>query len=642
MVLRLQRLLFGMKLQTKLILMYLAIAILPLALLGAFSYQRSASVVLDKVCQTVLENLSQVNYSLTYFVKDIEQLSMYVYGNREIQEVLAKDRSRPLAEKHQDAKRVNQLLDSFLGFKKWDINLYVLGENGDRYFTGELLPNQYDEYNVNWGLFRKTKLAAGSVVWDTHYSMKKTEDFGIVLSSGQLLKNIETNRPLGYFVVDIMESALADKYNKAQIVPGGQVFLLDRNGYIVSSTPSKRQVGTKLAEPYMDRILQGRKGYFTQKLGFSSPHMVIYDTAEATGFKLVSIVPVSALTKESAGIRDLTVLIIAAGVVISCWLAYKLSVNITNPIRKLRSLMSRVEDGNLDVTFVSKHNDEVGQLGRSFNAMLQQIKLLIDEVYKKQLMLQEAEIKAIHAQFNPHFLYNALDSINWMARIHKLDDISRTAVSLGELLRFSIRKGNHFITIGEDMQQIHNYLVIQKMRYRDKFEVIVNIDPEIERYYTLKLLLQPLVENAITHGLETKRGKGTLRISGRMAEERVRFEIIDDGAGMPPEVLHGMKLGRYASTSERTTGIGLENLHRRLQLYYGKDFVFDIDSVTGHGTSVVLEIPALTQAEAMRLEGGAEGAEPSASEPQAGGGRDKSRSDNDNNDKGMAEVRDDV
>ncbi|RAV22092.1 cache domain-containing sensor histidine kinase [Paenibacillus contaminans] len=601
----LQRLLFGMKLQNKLIITYLAIAILPLALLGAFSYQRSSKVVLDKVCQTVLENLSQVNYSLAYFVKDIEQLSMYVYGNREIQEVLAKDRSRPLAEKYQDDKRINQLLDSFLGFKKWDINLYVLGENGDRYLTGELLPNQYDEYNVNWGLFRKAQLAGGGVVWDTHYSMKKTDDFGIVLSSGQMLKTIETGKPLGYFVIDIMESALADKYNKAQIVPGGQVFLLDRNGYIVSGIPSKRQVGTKLTEPYVERVLEGRKGYFTQRDGFSSPHMVIFDTSEATGFKLVSIVPVTALTKESAGIRDLTVLIIAAGIVISCWLAYKLSVNITNPLRKLRSLMSRVEDGNLNVSFASKHDDEIGQLGRSFNAMLQQIKLLIDEVYKKQLMLQEAEIKAIHAQFNPHFLYNALDSINWMARLHKLDDISRTAVSLGELLRFSIRKGNHFIPIGEDMQQIHNYLVIQKMRYRDKFEVFVDIDPEMEKLYTLKLLLQPLVENAITHGLETKRGKGKLNITGRKLEDRVRFVISDDGTGMPPEVLQSMKLGRYSASSERTTGLGLENLQKRLQLYFGKNFLFEINSEQGRGTTISLEIPALTQADAMTRESGA-------------------------------------
>ncbi|MFE5323806.1 sensor histidine kinase [Paenibacillus sp. NPDC056579] len=586
--------LLGASLQKRLLLLFLPLAVVPLAVLGAFSYYKSSQVVRDQVCRTILENLSQVNYSMSYFVKDIEQLSMYVYSNREIQEVLAKDPNRPLAEKHQDQKRIGDILETFLGFKGWEIAIYLLGENGDRYFSGDLLPGQYDDYNPNWGLFRKMRFADGNVVWDTHYSMKKTDDFGIVLSSGRMLKNINTNQQLGYIVIDIMESGLADKYNKARLAEGGQVFLLDRNGYIISSTPSKHKVGTKLAEPYVNAVLSGSKGFFKQgSEGGGAPSMVIYDTSESTGFKLISVVPTAVLTKESTSIRDLTFWVMAIGVLVTCWLAFVLSVTITGPLRKLKSLMYLVESGNLNVSFTSKYRDEVGQLGRSFNAMVQRIKQLIDEVYHKQLMVQQAEIKAIQAQFNPHFLYNALDSINWMARIHKLDDISRTAISLGELLRFSIRKGNPFITIREDMQQIRNYLFIQKMRYGDKFEAIIDIAPEVERLYTLKLLLQPVVENAITHGLEMKPGKGILHIQGLLEGDRVIFHVRDNGVGMPEDILERMKAGSFASSNEQKTGIGLENLIKRIQLYFGEQGWFSIESEAQSGTIITINIPAM-------------------------------------------------
>lgn len=311
---------------------------------------------------------------------------------------------------------------------------------------------------------------------------------------------------------------------------------------------------------------------------------------------MVSVVPVAVLTKESSSIRNLTYFIVIMLGVVSCWLAYVLSVTITHPLRKLRSLMYLVENGNMEVSFRSRYRDEVGQLGISFNKMVQRIKQLIDEVYTKQLMVQEAEIKAIQAQFNPHFLYNALDSINWMARIHKINDISQTVVSLGELLRFSIRKGQPFIQVQEDMQQIRNYLVIQKMRYGEKLEAELIIDQDIEALYTLKLLIQPLVENAITHGLELKPGKGHLRIHGSRVGERVRLEVSDDGVGITPETVELLLHGKFESNDEHNTGIGLHNLKRRLELYFHSNYRFDIESKALQGTKVIIEIPVMRTA----------------------------------------------
>lgn len=576
-------------------MLFLLLSFIPLTMLGTFSYYRSSGVIQQKVYQTVLENLSQVNYGLNYFIRDIEQLSMYIYSNADIQEVLDKPADRSLVEKHEDGKTINGVLDAFLGFKSWDIQIYLLGLNGDRYFTGDLLPNAYSDFNPNWGLFRKATLADGNVAWDTHYTVKKTDDYGAVISLGRLIKKIDNNEPLGYLVVDLMEPALADKYNKAHVYPGGQVLLLDRSGYIVSSIPSKQEVGTRLEEAFLPKVLSGTKGYFTFDDPSGVQFMVVYDTSETTGFKLINKIPVAAITKDSQSIRNLTAVVIIVEVIVFFIIAFLLSRTLTRPLRKLRSLMSRVEGGNMNVTFPSRSEDEIGQLGQSFNNMLRQIKLLINEVYEKQLRVQQAELKAVQAQFNPHFLYNALDSINWMARIHKLDDISRTAISLGELLRFSISKDGAFIRVEEDIRQIHNYLIIQKMRYRDKIEVSIDIEPGLDKLYTLKLLLQPIIENAITRGLEMKLGKGKLHIQGTLVGERVRFTVSDDGIGMEARTAEQILRGEYSSIHHKNTGIGLENVRKRLLLYFGDRSDFAIESAPGEGTVIQIEIPVVTE-----------------------------------------------
>lgn len=585
----------NMKLQNKLIVLFLLLCFIPLTMLGMFSYYRSSGVIQQKVYQTVLENLSQVNYGLNYFISDIEQLSMYIYSNQDIQDVLAKPENRELLEKHEDGKAINNVLDAFLGFKNWDIQIYLLGLNGDRYFTGDLLPTAYSNFNPNWGLFRKARLADGNIAWDTKYTIKKTDDYGAVISLGRLIKNIETNEPLGYLIIDVMEPALADKYNKAHVYPEGQLLLLDREGYIVSSIPSKQAVGTRLEDGFLPTVLGGTKGYFRWDDPGGVKFMVVYATSETTGFKMINKIPVASITKDSQSIRNLTLIVIALEVVVFFFIAYLLSRTLTNPIRKLRALMSRVEEGNLNVAFPSHSEDEIGQLGQSFNKMLARIKLLINEVYEKQLRVQEAELKAVQAQFNPHFLYNTLDSINWMARIHKLDEISQTVISLGELLRFSISKDGVFIRIEEDIRQIQNYLNIQQIRYRDKVKVSIDIEPEIRNLYTLKLLLQPVIENAVTHGLEMKTGQGRLIIQGMRTGDRVRFTIEDDGVGMDKRTVDQILRGEYHSIHHKNTGIGLENVRKRLLLYFKETSSFRVQSEPGEGTKVMIEIPVIEE-----------------------------------------------
>ncbi|MBJ6364330.1 sensor histidine kinase [Paenibacillus sp. GCM10012307] len=585
----------GMGFRNKLIILFTLISIVPLSVLGLLSYNHASYTVQEKVYQTMLESLSQITYSMNYFINDIEQLSMYIYSNEDVQQILSVDSAdRSTSNRYQDEKRISAILESFVGFKKWDIEIYILGKNGDRFFTADVLPKQYRNINSNWGLFRKARLAGGNAVWDTQYTLKKLYDFGTALGNGRLLKNIDTGEFLGFLVIDIMETDLVDKYAKAHLVENGQIFLLDQFGNVISSLP-KHQIGTKLQAEFLLTVLQGSKGYFQSENQQGEKQMIIYDTSEVSGFKLVSVVPVKEVIKESSSIRTLTIGILIVGIMTSFGFAYVVSNHITHPLRKLRLLMGQAEKGDLDISFPVKYKDEVGQLGQSFNRMIDRIQYLIKENYEKILQLREAELKAIQAQINPHFLYNTLDSINWMARIHNIDEISRTVISLGELFRYSIRKGNQFITISEDMTQIRHYLAIQKIRFRDKVTMEVEVDPNILSFYTLKLLIQPVVENAIVHGLERKVGHGTLRIRGQAAGDKIVFVIQDDGIGFSASQQedHTIQTKMRAGGG---TGIGLDNLKKRMELQFGEEASFNMTSEIGLGTTVTIKIPQIKHA----------------------------------------------
>lgn len=576
-------------LRSKLVLLFVVFAIIPLLAFGIYAYKTATNMVTQQVSQVVSENLSQVNHSLDYLLRDIEQLTTYIYSNQTIREVLAQPPGRDLVSHYADRQTINALLDSFIGTKSWDIEIYILGQSGDTFFTSELLPEGYRSYDVNWGLFRKAVAADGGIVWDTHYATTKIHDYGVVLSGARMLKHQETNEPLGFVVVDVKERTLADVYDKTKLFEGGETILLDSGGYVVSSTPSKLRVGTLLNAVYLPRVLGSPRGSFHV---FDDPNgsptsTVVFESSSVTGMVLVNVVPMQAFASASAPIRTAMVAIIIGFTVFSFWLAIFLSTNLTRPIQRLQNMMSKAEQGYLDVSVPVKAHDEIGMLSGSFNHMLARLRNLLDDAHEKHKQLREAELKVIQAQFNPHFLYNALDSINWMARIHGVDEVSDAAVALGGLLRYSIQTDREFIPVHEEIQQVRNYLTVQQMRYRDKFRTTIEVEPEVLDCFTLKLLLQPLVENAILHGLEPKTTAGHLRLSATKDKEQIRFTIEDDGVGFQPS---------KNRPPQSHTGIGLENVKRRLELHFGGNHTFDVHTQAGKGTRVVIAYPIVDEA----------------------------------------------
>lgn len=271
-----------------------------------------------------------------------------------------------------------------------------------------------------------------------------------------------------------------------------------------------------------------------------------------------------------------------------------LTKSLTKPISKLRALMARAEVGELDLEFDMQYNDEIGKLGNNFNRMMVSMKHLVEEVYQAQKNIREAEIRAFQAQIKPHFLYNTLDTINWMAIEYQADDISEMITSLTDLFRISLSKGNEIISLENELKHVKSYLTIQMARYEEQFDYAFQSNENEQQLKVIKLIVQPLVENAIYHGIKESKKKGHISIRSWTEEGNLWIEVRDNGLGIEPTRLAELKKMLSGELIKpETTGIGIMNVNERLKLNFGNDYGLAMESVFGEWTTVTIKHPIL-------------------------------------------------
>jgi two-component system, sensor histidine kinase YesM len=275
--------------------------------------------------------------------------------------------------------------------------------------------------------------------------------------------------------------------------------------------------------------------------------------------------------------------------------AWVISASIYIPIKKLQDVTTTITRNDLQALVTRNNVDEITELGMSFNIMIGKIRQMLDAKIKEQETLKKAELKALQAQINPHFLYNTLDTIVWMAQANKTAEVIDIVQALSNFFRIALSKGQDWITIGQEIEHIRSYLTIQKLRYHDILDYKIEVDEDILSGTILKLTLQPLVENALYHGIKNKRNGGRITVRARRAgPDQVMLEIIDDGVGFTPYKLSKIQESLEDETGEISLsegGFGLENVHKRIQLYYGKQYGLTIQSKYQEGTRVRVTIP---------------------------------------------------
>jgi two-component system sensor histidine kinase YesM len=293
--------------------------------------------------------------------------------------------------------------------------------------------------------------------------------------------------------------------------------------------------------------------------------------------------------------ETLSIILMSCTVAFSIFAAWSLSRSIYTPIKKLHDVTTTITKNDLQALVTSDNVDEITELGMSFNIMIGKIRELLDSKIKEQENLKKAELRALQAQINPHFLYNTLDTIIWMAQSQKTDQVIEIVSALSSFFRISLSKGKDWITIGEEIERTKSYLTIQKMRYRDIMDFKIEVEEGVLHFTILKLILQPLVENALYHGIKNKRQGGTIIVRAKQKnDDEVLLEVEDDGIGFTIDKLAQLQAELDDDSGEirLETGFGIGNVNQRIKLYYGRQYGLSVRSEYTTGTCVTLIIPA--------------------------------------------------
>ena len=369
-------------------------------------------------------------------------------------------------------------------------------------------------------------------------------------------------------------------------------FILDESGNIVYH-PQQQQLYNELQTENIDLIVKSKEDTVRTEKG-NRGKLYSISRSNKTGWTVVGCMSVSELLRKSNQAQSIYVLISALLMIVALLFSRFLAKSLTYPLQRLRDSMSRVQEGHFDGADVEIDSEnEIGSLTKSFNVMTHRIQDLMEQNVKEQEAKRKSELKALQSQINPHFLYNTLDSIIWMAEGRKYEEVVLMTASLARLLRQSISNEDEVVPLAREVEYAKGYLTIQKMRYKDKLEFEIDVEPSILNIPLIKLVLQPIIENAIYHGLKYKESKGLLQVKGFMKDGNAVLQVIDNGVGMDEETLS--HIYDKHKVNYRSNGVGVYNVQQRLVLYYGKDYGIIYHSEKGKGTTASVVIPGIQE-----------------------------------------------
>ena len=321
--------------------------------------------------------------------------------------------------------------------------------------------------------------------------------------------------------------------------------------------------------------------------------VLIIDVINQTRWRMVGVAYIDEILQSQIAFIRIMSLVLLSAAFIALGTATLMAYWVTRPITHLEHKMRKVEAGDLNVTITARGFSEIRSVATAFNHMLTRIRELMSQIVHEQEMKRLYELNALQAQINPHFLYNTLDSIIWMEERGRSREAITMVSALAKLFRISISKGRSVISVSEEIEHVRNYVIIQKMRFQDKFDCDIQADPATLRERTVKLVLQPLVENALNHAIDEADGAAIhIAVRAFVQGDELRFTVEDDGIGIAEDQLDGI-LSRPAGTG----GIGLRNVNERIQLTFGKQYGLTIESEEGRGTLVTIRMPRGKEAE---------------------------------------------
>ncbi|MEK4452251.1 cache domain-containing sensor histidine kinase [Paenibacillus sp. FSL L8-0506] len=398
----------------------------------------------------------------------------------------------------------------------------------------------------------------------------------------------------GVLLVDLNYSVINNLCKQIELGKRGYVFIVDPAGSLVYH-PQQQLIYSQLKFEQLETVLGIKNGSVTVNTG-NDQKLYTVDTT-SFGWKIVGVTYPDDLVANKQRMQGTAALWGAISLIFAMAISIFLSYALTKPLKNLELNMKKAERGEFDIRVEIESTNEIGKLARTFNLMIMKIKELMGQIVLEQEMKRVSELKALQAQIKPHFLYNTLDSIIWMAETGKMEEVVEMTSSLSKLLRSTIGEGEELIPLAKELEHIRHYLTIQNMRYRNKFTYSIEVQEDILTCSILKMVLQPLVENAIYHGIKHNPEQGHILIRARQEQNDIIVQIIDDGIGMDEEQMGKVLLQK--SDFKTGSGVGVANVNHRVQLYFGVKYGLSFASEMEEGTTATLRIPVIYEEESQ-------------------------------------------
>lgn len=592
----------SIKLQARLILLFLLLSLLPMLITGFFSYRQSSMAMENKIKTYSMQVVNQVARNIKVEMSRLEYDTVEIGFSEIVQKTLITFESLSEWEVFNAENTMQDMLvkkfsflhdvSDVLLFTPHNKKIIAYGEKG---YTLKLKSDYQDE------LLNEIKNNDGVPVWkpigpeDAHRLVKRVIDFENGIIVGKAIKSLYEGEYIGAVIIRTNERFFAEIYKTIDIGKGAEIFVIDAEGVVVSSRTTDIPFKMRYKESSLiSRLKENEKqgsAVFNMEIN-KQPCLIAFSPIENAGWYVVGTIPYSYLNYESGRISKRIMILGVSCFLLAVFLSIIFTKSISEPLNRLITAMNEVKKGNLAVNVSDDHNDEIGEVTRNFNVMVKEIANLLIDIKNKETQKREAELKALQAQINPHFLSNVLNTAKLLANAQKAENLESLLTSLIQLLQISMGKEEEFITVRREIQYLQNYLNIQEFRYYNKFQVNLEIEEEILDYKLPKFLLQPILENAIIHGIGPKKGHGLIEVKGFIYEEKMIFTISDDGIGMTQETIDRI-LNEEKVTENHFCGIGIKNVQERIKLYFGEGYGLCINSYPNHFTTVEVTLPVI-------------------------------------------------
>ena len=577
----------NLKLKQKLLLSYVLLILVPLVAFYQLFDRKISDIIMANTNYSAERGFDQTFDFLSNKINHINRVADVIYNEKSISEILNKEADiYPVSDQLEDMQFLSQYLKSFEDKEDIDkVRLYV--PSGLVYSYENVNLFNFDEINTTeW--YRRMYGKTFTLAYLPSHLLRNEDNGSEVLSVARYIINTNNYKEkLGILRLDFDKNDIEQVINNANTIEGGLTYLENSFGEIVAASDDILVNQYRIPSEIIDAI--NNNVNFEHTLLNNEKVMFRTKFIPKTDWKMITVIPENIITKKINSTMNQLLVIMLVISLIAYALAYSIAHFMVKRISILKTQMNKIHKGTLEPLVNTGSNDEIGELILDYNFMISKIKLLMEEQYQSGQRLKAAELKALQAQINPHFLYNTLELINRLSKKNKMSEIEEVIHSLTRFYKLNLSKGDDFISLRDELDHVSAYVSIQNMRFKNKISFEVNVAPEFLDMLVPKLILQPIVENSIIHGIiEKDEGTGVIKIFSSVEGDNLILTIQDNGKGVPNDILAKIN---YGQISDSKGSYGIKNVVERIKLIYGDAYGLEYLSKYNEGTTVRIKLP---------------------------------------------------